>query len=80
VRNASVLTLTLVSVIPGQRSRNPESREPSPPDSGFAPSGAPRNDGGKKRQQHNTSIWWWLASGRVRRLEVGEGQTWEPAS
>ena len=38
-----------------------------PPDSGFAPSGAPRNDGGTKRQKRNTSSAGRKAGSRARR-------------
>ena len=53
-KGASVLTQTIVSVIPGPAQQEPGISQPSPPDSGFAPSGAPRNDGGTERPQHNT--------------------------
>ena len=43
---SSVLTLTIVSVIPGPAQQEPGILLPSPLDSGFAPNGAPRNDEG----------------------------------
>jgi len=46
----SVLTTALV--IPGPAQQEPEISQPSR-DSGFAPRGAPRNDGGAKRQKHS---------------------------
>jgi len=52
---ASVLTLTIVSFIPGPAHQEPGILSPSPLDSGFAPSGAPRNDESTKCQKHNTS-------------------------
>jgi len=53
--HASVLTPTIVSVIPGPAQQEPGILSPSPLDSGFAPSGAPRNDESTKCQKHNTS-------------------------
>jgi len=46
-----VLTPTIV--IPGHAQHEPGISQPSALDSGFAPSGAPRNDGGAKRQKYN---------------------------
>ena len=53
--STSILTLTIASVIPGPAQQEPGISQPSPLDSGFAPSGAPRNDGGTKRQKHKAS-------------------------
>ena len=52
--DVSVLTLTIVSVIPGPAQQEPGILSPSPLDSGFAPSGAPGND--EVRGVRNTTL------------------------